>query len=325
MIIFLYGEDTFRSRQKLQELKNKFVSDVDSSGGSVIVLNGATVDMSEINNACASASLFSKKQMVIIENIFANKSKSIFAQIVDYLKGAGKDSENIIIFREEASGKSLTRNKLFSHLKTEKFVQEFSPLSNTNATNWVKKEVVKKGANITHNAAFHLTSLFSSDLWQLSSEIDKLINYKKALTKKGDAISIEITDIEEMSRGVVDENIFALIDAISERNRGKALELFERELEAGLAEHYLVHMIMRQFKILLQVRLAVDMEHSSRKIINELKIHPFVAQKSIKQVRNFSLDSLKSIFKKLVEIDYKLKTGQGSVKAMISLLIARNA
>lgn len=84
-----------------------------------------------------------------------------------------------------------------------------------------------------------------------------------------------------------------------------------------------MHMIIRQFRILLQVRQALDNGHGSRKIINELKLHPFVVQKSLNQVRKFSLAPLKSIFQNLVQIDKEIKSGQTGAKAALSLLIAK--
>ena len=44
MIIFLFGADTFRSRQKLKEIKDKFLREVDSSGMNMQTLDGKTAD-----------------------------------------------------------------------------------------------------------------------------------------------------------------------------------------------------------------------------------------------------------------------------------------
>ena len=85
MIIFLYGEDTFRSRQKLKELKSKFLRDIDSSGNSLAVLGGENTTLDRLNEIMASSSLFSKKRMIVIENIFSNKDKNIFEVLKDYL------------------------------------------------------------------------------------------------------------------------------------------------------------------------------------------------------------------------------------------------
>jgi len=124
-------------------------------------------------------------------------------------------------------------------------------------------------------------------------------------------------------RGNFDENIFALTDAISNKNNSLAAKLLEEQIEAGLADAYLINMIIRQFRILLQIRQALDSGQSSRQMISALRLHPFIVQKGINQVRRFDLDSLKNILSKLVEIDFKMKTGQADARTMLNLLIAR--
>jgi len=219
---------------------------------------------------------------------------------------------------------------LFNFLARQPYAQEFKLLSNIELAAWIKKEVETRGAMITNQAAQTLISLAGNDLWQINNEIDKLINYEagqeaKLLTpsqvQKTKTISEEA--IKQLVKGKFDENIFALTDALSNRNRKLASELLGQQYEAGLSDGYLLSMITRQFRILLQVRQALDSRFSSRKIITALKLHPFVAQKSINQVRNFNLASLKSALNKLVEIDYLVKTGQAEAQTLLNLFIQK--
>ena len=133
---------------------------------------------------------------------------------------------------------------------------------------------------------------------------------------------IEEDDVKEHCRGKTDENIFLLTDAISARQKGKALELLEKELDNGMSENYLLFMIIRQFRILALVRQSLDMGYTQRKFAADLKLHPFVAQKSASQAHYFSLKSLTSILSSLVKIDRRSKTGVSDVKTDLSLLIA---
>ncbi len=98
--------------------------------------------------------------------------------------------------------------------------------------------------------------------------------------------------------------------------------LFENEIDSGAGEGYLMFMVIRQIKILLQVKESTDVGNSPRQITSDLKLHPFVVQKSLAQVRNFNLESLKNIFSSLLQIDRKIKTGQADIKTEIELLIA---
>ncbi|MFA4941701.1 MAG: DNA polymerase III subunit delta [Patescibacteria group bacterium] len=337
MIIFIYGEDTFRSRQKLKELKNKFTKELDPGENNLTILDGKNITIKEIGDGFGARSLLSKKRMVIIENIFSTKNKKIFEEINDYLKKIKiGESDNIIIFWEDgiktksagskkialsidSSGKEtpLPKNKqlLFNFLIKQPYTQEFKTLSSAEASAWIKKKFDKYGVTINNQAIQTLISLIGSDLWKIDNEIAKLANYK---TDK-----IEIEDIEKFVKGSVDENIFALTDAISSRNKKLASKLLKEQYEAGLTDSHLISMIIRQFKILLQIRQALDSRFTSQKIINSLKLHPFVAQKGINQVRNFNSASLKNIFNQLVEIDYLTKTGKGEAKILLNLFIQK--
>ncbi len=329
MIIFLYGEDTYRSRQKLNELKLKFIKDVDAQGNNIKLINGETAGLNEINEAFTAQSLFVSKQMVIIENVLKNAKspagKKLQKSLLEMLEK--KETDNIVIFYDEHSGEKMGANKFFKFLLKQKFVQQFKKLSNIETANWIKKTVLERGGKISLRAANCLAGLVGSDLWQISNEIDKLISYKKAqnpeLIEDAGQAEINDQDITEMVRGKFAENIFALTDAISQKNKQISIDLLEKELDNGLAEAYLMHMLIRQFRILLQIRQAIDLGHTARKAASELKLHPFVAQKSFTQARNFSMEPLKKIFSRLIKLDRQLKTGQCDLKTELALMIAK--
>lgn len=329
MIIFLYGEDSFRSRRKLNEFKDRFSREVDPSGNSLTILDGETAKIEKINELVSPSSLLAEKRMIIIENLFQNKGQNIFDQVLEYFKNK-KNDDNIVIFWDRLGAEDKlpkTKSSLFKFLNKQKFTGVFKLLSNTEATNWARKEIEMRGGKISAQAAIALTGLLGSDLWQMNNEIDKLINYKAGqklqLSEDDKGVIIEKEDVEKLVRGSFDEKIFALTDAISNKNKALATKLLEEQIEAGLTDIYLLNMIIRQFKILLQIRQALDSGLSSRKITSLLKIHPFIVQKGMGQVRNFSLPVLKDIFKKLVEIDYLMKSGQTEIKPMLNLLIAK--
>lgn len=330
MIIFLYGEDTFRSRKKLQELKDKFLREVDPTGSSLITADGENISMTEFNELVGTPSLFARKRMVVVENIFSSKKQNLFFEVLNYLKVKKKKEENILVFwdslgEEEKLNKE--KKELFDFLKKADHVGKFKALSNKETTEWIKKEIESRGGKITGEAVSRLVSFLGNNLWQISNEVDKLLNYKLGqklnLTDGKEEAVINEGDVAKLIRAGIDENIFALTDAISAKNKEAAVKLLEEQLEAGLAEIYLLSMIARQFKIILQIREALNNGLSSRKIINSLKLHPFIVQKGMGQARNFTLARLRSILNELIQIDYYAKTGRADVKTELSLIIAR--
>lgn len=329
MIIFIYGQNTFASQQKLQDLKNKFIDSVDNGAESIKIIDGASTSISEISQAVGSSSLFSSKRLVIVKNISANKDKAIFKNLRDYLKTLevkdDKKNENIIIFIDDHSGDKMGRNVLWRYLLKQQFVQNFVLFNIPQTNQWIKKRCMELKAVCTPAQISKISGAFS-DLWQIDNELKKIIHYKRGLNHaidKNDKILIEDSDLGHMSSAKVDENIFALTDAIGNKNKGLALALLEQEIEAGMAETYLLHMIVRQFRILLQVRQALDSGIEQRQIAIDLKLHPYVVQKSLVQANSFSLDILKKIFSKLIDLDKNLKTGQVEFKVSLGLLIVK--
>lgn len=326
MIIFIYGVDTYRSRQKLNELKDKFTNEIDINSQSLVVIGGATTTLKEIGEKISTGSLFVKKRMIVVEDIFDNKSEKLFADLTLYLKkrdeAAKSDEDNIIVFRDgdlNSKDRKLKKDaqKLFTYLLSQKYVQEFKALTGTQLSDFIKEAVKKLERQIEPAAIQTLITRTNSDLWRISSEIHKLA---MAISKDG-----KITDdeVKKQVAGTYDENIFSLTDAISARNKKLALTILEEQYMAGLSEDYILSMLIRQFKIMLQVKSAVESGLSPLQISSELKLHSYVVKKTLSQISSFTLGALKEKLNDLILLDFSNKTSSPDIKAELSLFIAK--
>ena len=314
MIIFLYGPDTFRSKEKLKTFKEKFVREVDKSGLNLLELDSAKTNINDLNKAISTQSFLAKKRMVVIKNIFAQR-KSLQTEMLELLKTGkfrdGKD-DNILIFWDEEPDK---RTVLFKYLNGIKFKEEFEILKNNDLTRWIIKRVEEKSGQISKMNVDILASKSDGNLWTMAGEIDKLL----ALAN-GQAISKE--QLEQSTLVKVEDNIFNLTDAIGNKNTKLALKLLHESIEGGANEIYLLTMIVRQFRILIQVKVALEKEGGNYRVIAQtLGIHPFVVQKALVQTTKYSMEKLKAIYKKLLEIDLKLKMG-GDGTTLLEVFVA---
>lgn len=321
MIIFLYGPDSYRSREKLKNLKNKFINEIDQSGDSITVMDGEKISLEKLNEYYAASSLFSSKRMVVVENISLNKSLNIQNSILDYIKQR-EDDENIIIFWDETAGEKMGKNKLFNYLSKLKFAEKFNNLNDAELKKWIKDEAAEAGLSVDNQAISILMAYFEKNMWQLKNEINKLIHFKLAGAKDGDKI-INKNDVNNICRGKTDENIFALTDAISNKDKALALELFEKELEKGVSGEYLLYMISRQFKILLQLKDALESGMTINEIKKQFKMHPYVIQKALQQAKNFNFQILKSLNEGLIRVEKAIKSGKADVSLALSVIISR--
>jgi len=270
----------------------------------------------------AASSLFAKKRMVVIERLFSNKSTATLGAICDYLKKNAEKSENIFIVWDDISGEKMGRSKLFKYLNNLEFAEKYVKLTSMEFGKWINDEMKKKNVSISSEAMNMLIGYFEDDMWQMKNEIDKLAHYKLA-SKIGGVAKVVKEDVDELCRGKSHENIFALTDAVSSKDKAKALELLDRELENGATDIYLLHMISRQFKILLQLKDAMERGMNINEIKSQFKMHPFVIQKTSAQARNFTIESLQGINDALLRIDKAIKTGKADARLAMSVLISR--
>jgi len=318
MIFFFYGEDTYRAYQKVKQIRDKFKAEVDSSGFNTVLLDGADLSLEKFNEAVSQAGFLSSKRLIVIKNIFDNKSLGkIKNDILEYLnKQTDSLEENFLLFWQEGSPKK--NDSLYKKLNTCKYVQEFEPLNNFKLTSWAKEEIKSRHGQITTPALNLLVASVGNNLWQLSSEIDKLVHYKNGQ-------NIIEQDIELMTRGKLDENIFNLTDAIANQNTGRAIKLVREQLVAGANEQYLLAMILRQFRILMQLKSRIQSGSSGAELAKQAGLHPFVIKKSLPLLSKYSLVELKNIYQQLTELDLNMKSIPINNETFLDLFIIKNA
>ena len=316
MIFFLYGPDTYRSRQKLRELKEKFLADIDQSSLNLTVLDGAEINIEKINSAVATPPFLARKRMVVVINLFSqSKSKDLGQQIIELLDKENLTKDVILVFWE--GDKVDERKSLFKRLAKEKYAQKFDLLRSHEVKNWIRAEMKKQGGLINAGAIEKLAELAGNDLWEVSSEIAKLVAYK-------DKSTIEVSDVVKLVRGKFDDNIFNFVDAIANKNTKQAYKLLADQLNSGANDLYLLAMLIRQFRILLQVKdLTEGRSISPSQVASELKIHPFVVKKALLQIKNFSAGQLKSIYRQLLATDVKIKTNWADSRVLFDLLLTK--
>ncbi len=316
MIIFFYGQDSYRSKKSLHDLKNNYQKSLDPNGDNIIYLDGEKITDKDFSDNIKNDSLFSNKRLIIIKSLFKNKKLTIFNKILETLKEIEKNNDNTLVFYEDEELLEKKHNKeLIGYLKKQKYSQEFKKLSEKSKLLFVKKELDKYGKKITNSAADFLLKSFSEDTWLLANELKKIsfsINNE----------IIDLKNVKAISQEMFGEDIFSLIDAISTKNHKKSLELLEKQNLAGLSNDFLLTMLIRQFKILIQVKESLQNKMDEKNIASELKLHPFVVKKAVVSNKKFNKNELLNILNKLIRIDYKNKSGKSDLNTELLLFVS---
>ena len=306
MIIFLYGPDSFRSKQKLNEIIMQY-KEVRKSGLNLVYLDAKEAKVSDLLDNFKIASMFAEKKLVILKNVFLNKKFQ--EDLLEEIKNLIASDNIIVIYENEAVDK---RGKLFKLLDKEIKCQEFELPDFKTVKIWLKKELEKNNAKMEADAEDLLLNYIGNDLWSLSNEVLKLSNYSSAEADK-DGKVINIEDVEILVKPKIDSDIFKTIEAMASRNKKLALDLLHNHIENGDHSLYLLSMITYQFRNLLILK-----ESGGKRT----GLHPFVVQKTMPLCAKFSFEELKKIYWRIFEIDSDIKTGKIDAELAIDMLVA---
>lgn len=298
------------AHQKLKEIIDSYKK-TQKSGLDLSIFDADDFDFSDFKAAIETVSMFAEKKLIVLKNFFLEDVADA-ENILDLAQKAGaEESKDTVIMFFEAGEPS--KNKKFENLlKKPNLFQEFKKLEGMRLANWTQKEFEKLGARIEPRALANLIQAAGSDLYRLKNEIDKLANYKKLITER-DVVEMVVSDFHS--------DIFAVIDAIAKKDKKSALKILNEHIESGESEIYLLTMIVYQFRNLLRVKSLAEGKTSPDSIAKKTGIHPFVVKKSLSAARLFSLDELKNIYRKLFDIDLKIKTGETEPQTALNLFI----
>ena len=309
MIIFLFGQDTYRLQEKLKEITERYKK-VHKSGLNLIQIDAKKTAFRDFIDILKITPMFAETKLIILKNVFSNVNFQ--EEFLKEAKGLMKLKDIIIVFEEDNLDK---RNKLFQFLKKEAKSQEFKPIGGQKLRDWVEKEFKKYNTSVDPVIIQTLIDFVGNDLWQMANEIKKLVSFRKS--KK-----IKTEDINLLVRPKIENDIFKTIDAIAQKNKKQALGLLQKHLEDGDHPLYLLSMINFQFRNLLIVKDFIEKHKPYDYILKKSGLHPFVVRKTYSQCQQFDLNELKKIYQKIGDTDLKIKTGQIEPEMALELLIA---
>ena len=316
MILFLFGKDTFRSQKKLREIINSYRLKY-KSGLNLKKLEADEESFEELRKNAETLSMFQEKKLFILKNIFLSP-KTLQEKLEKYLsqKKIYDDKNFFLLIFENNDIKNRTKNNLYKFLFKKSYKkQEFKELSPAKIKEFIKEETASLGGKISEGAVGKISFYFENNLWAIESEIKKLVSFKRAL-------EIKATDVENLCEANINPNIFSTIEATSKKDKKTALKLISKHVESGENEIKILTMIAYQFRNLLKIRSLVDKNENIWQIQKIAKMHPFVVKKNLPLAQNFKMKELKEIYKKIFDLDLKIKTGKIEPKMGIELFIA---
>ena len=287
MLYLFFGEDGFRSRERLHEFLEQ-LSDGKDRMFSLSWLDADTFAKPSFEELVREESLFGGHYIIVCENLFKEEDLSDF--LVKNLELC-KRSKKIFVFCEE----ELKSPYLRHFQKFAEKVEEFSFLSHPQLRVWLEKEAKKRGIEMTSGFREELIQQYGKNLWTFSQELEKY-----ALTLKKEFLGKK-TGVEEV-------NIFHITDAIAAKDRGRAWFLFQKAMLSGADIEEIFWKIVWQIKNLLIIKKLQPLPE--KKIIEKTHLHPYVVKKTASSVRLYAEEELAQYSSELINLYHNARRGR---------------
>ncbi len=221
--------------------------------------------------------------------------------LLAYLKQPCESS--VVVFQVMAE-KLDERRKVVKWLKEQDALIAFQELQENELLQWTVKRAEEQGRTMGREAAQLLLARTGTSMQHLAHEVDKLCLHAGS----GGTISNE--DVEHLIASTVEEDVFALIDAMASLHVEKALKLYAELLLRREEPIKIAALIARQFRIMLQVKELEQHNYSPQQMAGQLGLHPYAVKLAAEKAKRFSAQTLGKHLSKLAELDYGMKTGR---------------
>ena len=319
IVYLLHGDDEFAVKQFIANLETK-IGDKSTAAMNITYLDERTFDPGDILSVASVMPFLAKRRLVVIKNPTSRlKSPTVRKTFLEQLEKLPQTTalvleENKILINEKKKNDPHWLVKWAEEVGETAYIKVFSLPKGSAMINWILEQARKEGGTFDRQAAELLAELVDGDPRLADQEIRKLLAYTNYQRP------VEIDDVDLLTADVGQGDIFKFVDMIGSRNGRGAMEMLERLLERQDAI-FLFGMVVRQFRLLLLTRETLDAGYKQADVARIIKIHPYVAGKLISQVRHFSLEVLEGIYRRLLEVDTSIKTGEIPAELALETLI----
>ena len=341
MITLLHGPDDLLRSEHLATLRAA-LGPAEMAELSTTWLDGRRTTIGEIRHHADAMPFLTPRRLVIVEGYLlqlrrrmrSSKGKTDDegddSDTPENLSAAAQDREHLLAYLSEVPDTTdLVLVEATTVLGNDKLIKALKRLANEGRAaivvcdapaerdlpGWIIDRTRRKGGEIEPAAAYDLATSVGRNLMLLDNELDKLIAYR------GGAGPIRKTDVRLMVPYTQEASIFDMVDAIGQKNSAEATRLL-RELERdGAAPLYLLAMIVRQFRILVQVTDLQDSGLDKYEIGTKIGLHHYPTGKAMQQSRRWRMDALLAAYDRLLETDLAIKTGKLPDDLALDLLV----
>jgi len=330
--VFIGDEAFFRKRCRDAILQHLVPADVREL--SLYDMDLAETDLQQVLDRARTPSLMSPFQVFFIrgvKNLYGRgKHDDEFAAIEDYFKNPNPAAMLVFIVDYISIPADVRRMELTDKERYERIretlgehcpVLEFARVEEGDAVKWAIATANNDGVKLDADAARELVDSLGGDMMMIANELEKLVLFV------GDKKRISLGDVETLVLAAKQRSFYELTDAISSRDRGRALSVLDAILSTGDGEDaaighiYMLSRTFRQMLVILE-RNVRDSRALWQALWQGFRIPPFAAEDVIRQARRYkSRRELTSAIRRVARADFALRANPPSKRLVLENLV----
>jgi DNA polymerase III subunit delta len=199
---------------------------------------------------------------------------------------------------------------------------ELVRVEESDAMRWLVGEAEKRGSALEVDAARELADALGTDLMLMASELEKLVLFA------GERRRITLGDVETMVLGAKQRSLYELTDAISAKDRPRALALLQGLLnasdggeESAIGHLYMLARTFRQMLVILEKNVR-DSSAIWQALWQGFRMPPFAAEDLIRQARRYkSRRDLTRALRLIARADLELRSSPPDKRLVLERLV----
>jgi DNA polymerase-3 subunit delta len=330
--VFVGAEVFFRKRCREAILEHLVTPDLRDF--SLFEFDLAETDLVEVLDRARTPSLMAPFQVFFVrgvKNLFGRGSnEEKLAAIEQYCKDPNPDAVLIFVadhinIPADARRMELTDKERYERIRESLgqycTIVELARVEESEAVRWIGEYGATREVKIDSDAARELVDALGGDMMMVSNELEKLILYV------GEKKRITLGDVETMVLAAKQRSLYELTDAISSKDRVRALEMLDAILttgegdEAAIGHLYMLAKTFRQMLVILE-RNVRDQRMLWAALWQGFRVPPFAADDIIKQARRYkSKRELTRAIRLVAKTDLALRSNPPSKRIMLEKLV----
>ncbi len=201
-------------------------------------------------------------------------------------------------------------------------VVELARVNEEDAMRWIANIAQEADTRVDPDAARELVDALGADMMCIASELEKLLLYSAGRGR------ITLGDVETMVLGAKQRSLYELTDAISSRNRARALALLQGLLnssdgaeDSAIGHLYMLARTFRQMLVILEKNVR-DPRAIWQALWQGFRIPPFAADDLIHQARRYkSRRELTRALRLIARADLELRSSPPDKRLVLERLV----